>query len=295
MSDDTPTERFDPRRGRGDAEPGDRGTGDAASDTPADATSSDDAATEAFVVDSGDAPTRLLPQSSTPSAAPADQPPTAAPATERLGDDAPTEFIARTPPSAPRPESVRPSTKKTTTPPARSHGLRIALILLAALIVIGLAVLALVLATRDDDSAPVTEPSATAEPSAEPEPTEETSEPAPEPAPEPETTEPPAPDPAQSARFTSFTPADGSTIACPDETTRVPLVFEWSSEGAVRAFIAVGVDDAAAAPQAEVEPSGSYTDFEFDCSLESEIYTVTLDNDAGVLVNGTVTLVRELG
>jgi hypothetical protein len=142
---------------------------------------------------------------------------------------------------------------------------------------------------------PVTTPSTTPTPSDTPseEPSETpTPEPTEEPAPEPEPTVVPEP---VGAAFVTFSPADGTAVDCADETSLVPLTFSWSSTGAQLAWFATGSANAKAAPDSEVDPTDTYRDATFDCSLETELYTVTLDDGTGKLTHQNVNLVRELG
>jgi hypothetical protein len=90
--------------------------------------------------------------------------------------------------------------------------------------------------------------------------------------------------------FTAFSPEDESIVSCPDSTSLHALEFSWSSTGATEAWFSTGTDDAAANPDAQVDPSGSYSDATFDCSRSSQIYTVTLDNGAGDLTSHTITI-----
>ncbi|GAA4367037.1 hypothetical protein [Agromyces bauzanensis] len=110
-----------------------------------------------------------------------------------------------------------------------------------------------------------------------------------EPTPEP-TTEP-APPPATGPVFTSFT-AEPATADCSGGVASVPLVFSWSSEDATEAWIGVGTTDAQAAPYEAVPTSASgYSNLAFQCSEESQVYTVTISGPTGV-THHSVTIVR---
>ena len=287
MSDDTPRGRF----------PND-------DDTPRDETPTEafnahgnDTPTEAFDPNGGDAPTRRLPQQPDPTVRQPQQP-----EQPRPGSDAPTEFLGRVPSSGAAgygagqynalPPQRAPQTAPRQTPPPmppkKSKALPTILIVLGALLLIAIVVLLLVLNDRNSTPAtvPTTTPSASSTPSASPTPSE-----SPTPSPTPEPTEEPAPE-VDELTFTSFTPADGSVIACPDEESVEPLTFTWSSTGAELAWFGTGVTNAKATPDASVDPTATYRDAEFDCSMESQIYTVTIDDGTGAITNNTVELLR---
>ena len=273
MSDDTPTERFDPN----------------APDPKNPASNSGGAPSD----DVGDAPTRRLDQTG------GDAP------TERFagipGNDAPTERFATTSgrsesdplplargPQAPRPVLAEPTATK-------SRGPMIAFIVIAVVMLLALIVLLFNLANRDPSTvpAPVASAEVSAEPTPTPTPTETEPEASADPTPEPTPSEEPVDD--QGAAFTTFSPESGTPISCPDETSSIPLTFEWTSTGAEAAWIGVGTNDAKAEPFAEVDTSGVFTDISYQCANASEIYTVTLDDGAGTLTHATVTLERALG
>ena len=269
MSDDTPTERFDPNA------PDPKTPSASAGGTPSD--------------DMGDAPTRRLDHAG------ADAP------TERFagpaGDDAPTERFATAPGSSepellpPPPGPRRPQPVLAPPTETKSRGPKIAFFVIVAVLLIALAVLVYNLATRGPETAPA--PVASPDASEVPTPTPTPSDTEPEPSPEPAPSEEPVED--QGAAFTTFSPESGTPVSCPDETSSIPLTFEWTSTGAEFAWIGVGTTDAKAEPFAEVDTSGVFTDISYQCANASEIYTVTLDDGAGTLSHATVTLERALG
>ena len=264
MSDDTPTERFDPNV------PDPKTPASSAGGTPT--SSAGGTPTD----DSGDAPTRRF---------------------DQAGSDAPTERFA-TPsgrsetqplppprvPQVPRPVLAQPTATK-------SRGPMIAFIVIVAVLLLALTLLLFNLATRGPETVPA--PVASPETSEAPTPTPTPTEPEPEASPEPTPSEEPVADPG--AAFTTFSPESGTPVSCPDETSSIPLTFEWTSTGATAAWIGVGTNDAKAEPYAEVDTSGVFTDISYQCSNPSEIYTVTLDDGAGTLTHATVTLERALG
>lgn len=294
MTDDTPTERFDPNAADPNA-PDPKAPASNAGGTPID--------------DVGDAPTRRLDQAGgdapTEPFAPTggsvgDQTPT-----ERFsgpaGNDAPTERFAAAPPlSEPEPLAPAPGPRApqpVLAPPTatKSRGPMIAFIVIVAVLVIAMAALLYDLATRDPETAPapVASPDASEVPTPTPTPSETEPEASAEPTPEPTPSEEPTDDPG--AAFTTFSPESGTPVSCPDETSSIPLTFEWTSTGADAAWIGVGTEDAKAQPFAQVDPSGVFTGISYQCANPSEIYTVTLDDGAGTLTHATVTLERALG
>lgn len=107
----------------------------------------------------------------------------------------------------------------------------------------------------------------------------------------------PAPPPAATPAFTSFTAT--SAVECPFPTTPVPGGFEpdpglqtppisiqWSSTGAVQAWIGADTTDAQAEPYSEVDTSGSF-DTTFFCPDDSITWTVTLVGSDGSTVSQT--------
>lgn len=277
---DMPTERFD-AAGHEDA----AGPGDAASQR--------DAAEQSDAGDAGDAATRRLPLQPDPGsdAGTRRMPhPGADAPTERFGQQsatpswhpAPSDIPVYAAPVTPPPRTTPPADK-----PKRSNAATTTLIVIGSLLFIALVVLALVFfsgqnSTPVASASPSPSDTPTPTPSEEPTPTE-TEEPEPEPEPEP-----------LAAAFVSFSPADGTEISCPDDASEVPLTFSWTSTDAERAWIAAGETDARANPDEEVDPSGTYRDLVFDCSRETEIYTVSLENPQGDLTNQSVTLRRAL-
>ncbi|PRY70114.1 hypothetical protein B0I08_101241 [Glaciihabitans tibetensis] len=286
--------------------------------------SDDETPTEAYNTNDGDAPTRRMPQQ------PADTPTERIGATPSQPGDAPTERMGATPPrdsaaapgsdaateyipvagvaasaTPPPPLGPDPVANPESTPPGRSRALLITLIAIGAALVIALIVLIIMLTSNDDTPVPVDSPTAsvsatptpapsTTPSSPTPSPTE-SSTPSPTPAPSatstPTATAPPA---ASAATFTAFSPEDGAPVLCNDAESQQPVDFAWTSTGAAQAWFGIGTDDAKANPDADVDPSGTYSTL-YDCSLETETFTVTLDNGDGVLTHRTVTLNRALG
>jgi len=162
---------------------------------------------------------------------------------------------------------------------------------LAVILLIALVVLILALLNRDDAPAPVASdtPSASASPSETPSPTpSETEEPSPSPTP---TETSAAPEPAPAPTFTVFQAEN--TANCPDESGSVPLFLSWSIDGATTAWFGIGTDDARAEPFEEVPTTATY-EFAYQCSEESQLYTVSAENADGLVTHRTVEVVRLL-
>ncbi|WP_281886602.1 hypothetical protein [Agromyces rhizosphaerae] len=172
-----------------------------------------------------------------------------------------------------------------------TDGRRTALILisiLAGVLLIAVIVLVVLLLTGGSDEAePVAAPSPTATETTEPEPTESE---------EPEDDTDEGGDDASGGGGSTdggggdTTPAPVFTttayepeIANCDGVSSVPLRFQWMSDGAEQAWFGIGTTDAKAAPYEEVFPNEEvYEGVSFQCSEESEIYTVTLEGPGGI-------------
>lgn len=149
-------------------------------------------------------------------------------------------------------------------------------------------VVLLVLLLLRPDATPAGDATATPTPSDAPTESPSTSPPA-EPTTEP--TSEPAPPPAAGPVFTSFS-ATPATADCSGGVASVPLVFSWSSDDATEAWIGVGTTNAQAAPYEAVPTSASgYANLAFQCSEESQVYTVTISGPTGV-THHSVTIVR---
>jgi len=194
----------------------------------------------------------------------------------------------------------------TTQPEPQRTGLHpglIAGLVAIGLLLAGILVVLILLLTR-----PAT-PGVQAEPTpSEPEPTIIDAESDPEPEPEPAPTEsaapstpkpnnPPAtstPKPPSGPTFASFSsnPGNNKSVGCADEYDSVPITIKWSSTNAVLSHIGVGTNNAKSQPyESNLPPSGSY-DLNYQCSVASQKYTVTLEDASGKLTHRTVTLKR---
>jgi hypothetical protein len=158
----------------------------------------------------------------------------------------------------------------------------------AALLVAVVVVLVLLLGRNDDQPAVAPTGTASATPSETPSgtpsaPPSET--PSATPGSTPTSTAQPGP------TFDSF--AAPTSAECEDGDDDAPLEFSWSSADAVRAFIGVGTTDAAANPtESNLPPVFTYSGLDYPCDLESQVYTVTLENAAGEQTSETVTITR---
>ncbi|MET0992163.1 MAG: hypothetical protein ABWX66_07190, partial [Lacisediminihabitans sp.] len=100
---------------------------------------------------------------------------------------------------------------------------------------------------------------------------------------------PPAPSNPTFATFSAQ-----SSAGCSSDSGDVALTFTWGSTDAKTAYIGVGTTDAKQNPYASnLPPTDTYTELNYDCSLESQVYTVTLENAAGLTTNRTVTITRQ--
>ncbi|MGV8884832.1 MAG: hypothetical protein ACOH1T_04490 [Microbacteriaceae bacterium] len=199
----------------------------------------------------------------------------------------PTELLGASGSAVPASVPGRPHTSrerddaKAAVPKAR--GLFFALIGVAALLLVAIIVL-LILSFGPKDNPPVAVPTASPSPSAPPVET---------PSAEPTVTPPPpppAPEPAGPS-FDSFTAP--STSGCVEGESQHPLTFAWSSGNAERAYIGAGTTDAKAGPyESNLPPIYTYSDISYNCSQASQVYTVTLEDGAGLLTNRTVTITR---
>jgi hypothetical protein len=250
--DETPTERFDP----------------IIDETP----------TDRFQTQPGDvdAATRILPTSARP--VPPAQVPPAYSAPGYLAPAAPTQRLS--PPAAASGAGLPPQKKNRT---ALYWLIGIGAVLLVALI----ALLIWLSANPSDQTAPTAAPTPTATPTAEPTPTP-TEEPEPTQEPEPEPTQAPAPVGPTFATFTA-PPSAG----CEEGDDEAPLTFSWSSTDAVTAYLGVGTQNAATNPTvSDLPPTATYSDLAYDCSVASQVYTVTLEDELGSLASKTVTITR---
>jgi hypothetical protein len=194
---------------------------------------------------------------------------------------------------ATRPEPQEPATERLGTAPdpadhadgSEPSGTRRMTWLWVAIGVLALAVVVLLVLLF---LRPAATPAADTTPTPTVAPTEAPSSPPPaEPTPEPTTEPPPPPAPA----FTSFS-AEPAVADCSGGAASVPLVFSWSSDGATEAWIGVGTTDAQSAPYESVPTSATgYSNLAFQCSEESQIYTVTISGPTGV-AHSSVTIAR---
>jgi hypothetical protein len=179
------------------------------------------------------------------------------------------------PANVPPPSAPYPSRRAATPPPRNNHTLLWVLGSVAAVLVIVIVVLLMVLFQPKDT--PVALPTNT--------PVQSETPVAPEPsqtAEEPEVVGP---------TFDSFEAPTSS--GCEEGDTEKPLSFSWSSTNAVRAYIGVGTDNARQDPfDGDLPPEYTYDLLTFLCEQESQTYTVTLEDSAGEIASETVTVTR---
>jgi hypothetical protein len=259
MSDDTPTEKFDPNKDGANpsAEP---------PTTPIEPNGEPEPPEYA--------PTRRLPAQDLPSPRqdPEHWPPV---------DSTPT-VRTTPPPAAPRSSTSTSTSTPTKKPdePKKKHTLMWWLIGIGAALLIALIVLLITLFGGADEPAVAPTPT---ESSAAPEP-----EPTPSDEPEPAPTATVAP-PVTSPTFATFTaPANA---ACEEGEDEAPLTFSWSSSDATTAYIGVGTQNAALNPTfSDLPPTATFEELAYDCSVASQVYTVTLEDSEGRLASNTVTV-----
>jgi hypothetical protein len=307
MSDDTPTERFDPRsdgekRPDGGTPPEDTSTqrmpvqGEPGDATPAQGTPVEDTPTEAF---------------------------DAAKSAQTPGDNSPTErFVPITgatggptqdfdPTNGGAWPPVEPATRilpvagaagagagAGSIPPARAHvssqpaeGERKSRALLFWLIGLGAALLIAVIVLlamffNGQDNTPVA--TATATPTETPTPSQ-TPTPTQEPTEEPTPTPTPTEEPAAAPSFTSFEAP--TSAGCEQGADNAPLTISWAGRDATTAYVGVGTDDASRDPfESDLPPVFTYTGLNYECELPSQVYTVTLENADGLTTSQSVTI-----
>ncbi|TBN57063.1 hypothetical protein EYE40_06420 [Glaciihabitans arcticus] len=275
--EDTPTERFTvPGSEQPSSEQpssGQPSSGQPSADLPTerfDAPPGSDLPTERFdaqpgSVDAGsyDA-TRIFPAAPTPA-----------------GNDRPTELIQRSGPPLP-PASASAAIAEARAEP-KSRALMYTLIAIAGVLLVGIIVLLVLTlspgtgtpeATTTPTAAPTVTPTPEVTPTTEPTPVESVAPPA-------------APGPV----FDAFTAPESA--GCVDGDITRPLLFTWAGSGAETAYIGIATTDAKAAPyESDLPTTFRYDNLTFDCTLASQVYTVTLEDAAGLLTHRTVTVLK---
>ena len=260
--DDAPTERFD--TGAAAAAPADAPTDrfdtPAPIGTPLNGTDPSDAVTKILPVGAGVTPNPYVPPAAQPR--PAAQPAAAA---------RPAPSV---PPAGP-------------TPPKNNRTLLYWLIGIGAVLLVAVIALLVWLFAGDGDGD--AQPTATPTPSATPAETQ-----TPTPTPEPTQTPTPTPEPTETPVTPTFATFSAPTSAnCEEGDDDAPLSFSWSSSDAVRAYLGVGTQNAAINPTvSDLPPTATYTDLDYDCSVASQVYTVTLEDELGSLASRSVTITK---
>ena len=221
----------------------------------------------------GDAPTRILPESARPVPHAYSHP-----AEDQIAPPPPTTPYAPATTTGPEPEE-----------PKKRNRLLITLIVLAVVLLGAvIALLVWLLSPRGDQGA-APEPTTSEAPAPEPAETDDADTDAqPEPEPEPTAPAPPAgPAPGTVLSFTSSTTA----VTCPDDTSVVPVEFEWRTTGDSVTF-AVGTLQAETDPYATgLDPNGSITvDYPCGTADGEQIYSIAAYAGGEVVGRGDVTL-----
>ncbi|MCU1440603.1 MAG: hypothetical protein JWP85_1600 [Rhodoglobus sp.] len=82
---------------------------------------------------------------------------------------------------------------------------------------------------------------------------------------------------------------------CEDTASDAPISFVWGSDQAIAAYIGIDTDDAKLNPEVSDLPgSGLYLSLRFPCSLESQSYTVTIEDAEGRTLSATGVIYRHL-
>ncbi len=208
--------------------------------------------------------------------------------------DAPTVAFNQPAPQRPGgPPPQGPSHGRAGGTPNRSRTLIIVLSIIGGLLLVAVAVVLTLLITGKlgtSQPAPLPSTSASGTPSASPS-QEPSASPSPSPSKSPNTSPSASPPPAQaSPTFVTFSPANNTSVGCTSDSA-VTVTFTWTSAGASEAAIGVGTTNAFAQPyQAGLPPSGTF-DLDYQCTVASQIYTVSIKGSGGQ-TNRTITLTK---
>ena len=195
------------------------------------------------------------------------------------GADRPTELIQRSGPPVP-PASASAAIAEARAEP-KSRALMYTLIGIAAALVVGI-IVALVIQLSPGAGTPEAVTTPTSTPTVAP---VETPTAAPTPV---ESVAPPVPD---GPVFDAFTAPESA--GCVDGDVTRPLVFTWAGSKAETAYIGIATTDAKAAPyESDLPTTFRYDNLTFDCTLASQVYTVTLEDADGLLAHRTVTVLK---
>lgn len=195
--------------------------------------------------------------------------------------DAPTERFAQ--PAAPNAGGAPPKN-----PENRPKTTIIVLSVIGGLLLIVVIVLLAILFARGLGGSPAPTPAVSTSPSASVSASPSAS-PSSSPSPSAEPSTAPPPPPPAGPTFATFTAPSAAT--CTDANPTSQITFTWSSTDAVKAWFGVHTTNAKAAPFEEVPTTATYT-FDYQCSNDSEFYTVTLEDASGNLTHKTVTITK---
>ncbi|WP_396667277.1 hypothetical protein [Microbacterium sp. R86528] len=105
---------------------------------------------------------------------------------------------------------------------------------------------------------------------------------------------PPAEPDAATAVINSFTVSPETAVCADDRASTVALTFSWSTSDAEVAWIAEGTNDASVQPFEQVAVnSSSYTGLEYECFAQEQLFTLTVQGEAGN-TSVSVSVVRQL-
>ncbi|MBH0023867.1 hypothetical protein [Salinibacterium sp. SWN248] len=204
--------------------------------------------------------------------------------------DAPTvrfEPAGAAPPPGGGEPPVGPPLDPPSSPEPKSRKLLIILSIIGGVLLIAVVIMLTLLFSRGSggDITPVPSESPSATPSETPTPSTSATEEA-EPTAEPTTAPPPA---TASPSFATFSAPTSANCTAANPTSQ--LTFAWSSADATMAWFGVRTTNAKEEPYEEVPTTATYT-FDYQCSNETEIYTVTLEDAGGNLTHKTVTVTK---
>lgn len=211
-----------------------------------------------------------------------------------MSDDTPTQAFDPHAADAPTERFVQPAAVSAGGPPPKDPGKKskamiIALSITGGLLLIAVVVLLTLLFARGFGGSPGATPEVSTSPSASSS-VSPSASPSASPSPSAEPSAAPSPPPPAGPTFATFTAPSAATCTSANPTSQI--TFSWSSTDATRAWFGVHTTNAKAAPFEEVPTTATYT-FDYQCSNDSEFYTVTLEDAGGNLTHKTVTITKD--
>lgn len=207
-----------------------------------------------------------------------------------MSQDQPTESFDPRAADAPTVRFNQQSEPPEGPPPekGRSRTLLIVLSIIGGLLLLAVVVLVTLLLARGTNGTGDVLPSASPSPSESVSPSPSASE-SPSPSPSPSASPSPSPSAQASPTFATFTAP--SAAGCTSANPSSQITFTWSSSNATMAWFGVHTTNAKAAHYESVPTTTTYT-FDYQCSVDSEFFTVTLEDASGNLTHKTVTVTK---